>query len=87
MLFNPFEHKNFTKTFEGKKNITTHIKEGDKNIIMFKKVREDKFYFKNLEQYLLAHGIYTIDEFYADFPKEQLENKFNKIVVKNVLTE
>lgn len=87
MLFNPFEHKKFTKTFEGKKNITTHIKEGDKNIIIFKKVREDKFYFKNLEQYLLAQGIYTIDEFYADFPKEQLENKFNKIVVKNVLTE
>nr|MCR4662278.1 ComEC family competence protein [Endomicrobiaceae bacterium] len=44
MLVNPFEQKTFTKTFEGKKNITVHIKEKDKNILVFKELKKDKFY-------------------------------------------
>ena len=83
-LINPFEQKTFNKTFEGKKNITTHIKEkGNKNIIIFKQKQKDKFYFSNLEQYLLAQGIREIEEFRTSLPTEDIQNKFGKISVKN----
>ncbi|MBR3655132.1 MAG: ComEC family competence protein [Elusimicrobia bacterium] len=84
MLVNPFEQKTFTKTFEGKKNITVHIKEkGNKNIIIFKQLQKDKFYFSNLEQYLLAQGIHEIEDFRTSLPTEDIQNKFGKIFVKN----
>ena len=86
ILINPFEQRTFTKTFEGKKNITTHIKEkGNKNIIIFKELKKDKFYFKNLEQYLLAQGIKEIDSFYMDFPNPDIIKEFKMINVKNIL--
>ncbi len=86
VLINPFEQKTFTKTFEGKKNITTHIKEkGNKNIIIFKELQKDKYYFNNLEQYLLAQGIFKIDELYTDYEEKEVNNKLNKIQVEQVL--
>ena len=86
MLINPFEQKTFTKTFKGNKNVTVHIREKEnKNIIIFKEIKKDKFYFNNLEQYLLAQGIYVIDVFYVDFPNEDIQKKFNKIRIKNIL--
>jgi hypothetical protein len=86
MLLNPFEKRTFTKTFEGKKNITIHIKEkGNKNTIVFKELKKDKFYFKNLEQYLLAQGIHEIDNFYMDFPNYDIQKEFKVINIKNIL--
>ena len=85
MLVNPFEKRTFTKTFEGKKNITTHMKEkGNKNIIIFKELQKDKYYFKNLEQYLLAQGICEVDEFYTNSAENDIKSKFTKVLVKNV---
>ena len=86
MFINPFEQKTFTKTFEGNKNITIHIKEkGEKNIIVVKELKKDKFYFSNLEQYLLAQVIYTIDVLYMDMPNNDIQKKFKKIYIKNIL--
>ena len=86
LLINPFKQKTFTKTFEGKKNITVHIKEtGNKNTIVFKELKKDKFYFKNLEQYLLAQGIHEIDNFYMDFPNYDIQKEFKVINIKNIL--
>ena len=86
IFMNPFEQKTFTKTFEGKKNITTHIKkEGNKNIVFYKKLKEDKYYFNNLEQYLLSQKIYNIDSFYTNESKNYI--RFNKINVKNIVVQ
>lgn len=82
---NPFEQKTFTKTFESKKNITMHIREPNNNIIVFKELKKDKFYFSNLEQYLLAQGIYKIDALYMNEPNEDIQKKLKKIYVKNIL--
>ncbi|WP_372520734.1 ComEC/Rec2 family competence protein [Candidatus Ruminimicrobiellum ovillum] len=86
MLLNPFEQRTFAKTFEGKKNITTHIKEkGNKNIIIFKELQKDKYYFNNLEQYLLAQGIKEIDVMYTDYDKKYVDDNLKKIKAVNVL--
>lgn len=86
MVVNPFEQKSFTRIFEGNKNITTHIKEeGNRNIIIFKELKKDKFYFSNLEQYLLAQGIYKIDVLYMDVPNNDIQKNFKKIYIKNIL--
>ena len=85
MLVNPFEQRTFTKIFEGKKNVTTHIKEKEnKNTIIFKELQKDKYYFKNLEQYLLAQGIHEVDEFYTNSVEKDIKSKFTKVLVKNV---
>ncbi len=86
MLVNPFKQQTFAKTFEGKKNITIHIKEkGNKNTIVFKELKKDKFYFRNLEQYLLAQGIKEIDKFYMDFPNNDIQKEFKMVNIKNIL--
>lgn len=86
MLINPFKQKTFIKSFKCDKNITIHIREeNSKNIIVFKKLKEDKYYFSNLEQYLMAQGICEIDEFYMDFPSGNIKDKLNKINIKNIL--
>jgi len=86
MFVNPFEKRNFIKTFENSKNITTHIKKSkNENIIIFKQLKNDKFYFSNLEQYLLAQGIYEITEFQTDLITNNIQNKFNKIIIKNIV--
>ena len=86
VFVNPFKQQTFSKTFKGKKNITVHIKEEDnKNIIVFKELKKDKFYFNNLEQYLLAQGIHEIDAFYTDYPNDDIQNEFKVVNVKNIL--
>ncbi|MBO7431936.1 MAG: ComEC family competence protein [Elusimicrobia bacterium] len=85
VFVNTFEQKSFTKIFEGKKNITMHIKEQNNNIIVFKELKKDKFYFNNLEQYLLAQGIYKIDALYMNEPNEDIQRNFKKIYIKNTL--
>lgn len=87
MCINPFEEKTFIKIFETPKNITTHIKKSKKeNIIIFKQLKNDKFYFSNLEQYLLAQGIYEITEFQTNSNLDY-KQKFSKIKVKDIKIE
>ena len=57
---------------------------GNKNIIIFKELQKDKYYFKNLEQYLLAQGICEVDEFYTNSAENDIKSKFTKVLVKNV---
>ena len=87
MFINPFEEKTFIKTFKNSKNITTHIKKSkNENIIIFKRLKKDKFYFNNLEQYLLSQGIYEITEFQTNFNEaiDNMQKFFSKITIKNV---
>ena len=86
ILINPFKQETFIRKFEGKKNITIHVKEkGNKNIIAFEELKKDNFYFKNLEQYLLAQGIHEIDTFHMDFPNNDIKKEFKKVNIKNIL--
>lgn len=75
---NPFKEQSFIKSFIGQKNITTHIKAGDKNFIFFDKIKEDRYYFDNLEQYLLAQGIFKIEHFQTNHKSKP---PFKKITV------
>ncbi len=57
MLINPFEEKNFVRNFIGPKNLTTHIRTADgKDFIVTQEFEQDRFYERNLRQYLLACG-------------------------------
>ncbi len=82
---NPFKEVNFVRNFIGQKNITTHIKAGDKNFVFFNKIKEDRFYFNNLEQYLLAQGIFKLDLLRTNHKSPVSFNKV-KIVHQNKLT-
>jgi hypothetical protein len=85
MFVNPFEEKSFIKTFKNSKNITTHIKRAkNENIILFKQLQNDKFYFSNLEQYLLAQGIYEITEFQTNTNIDNIQKNFSKIIIKSI---
>lgn len=77
-------HKDFTKTFETNKNITTHINNKGDNIIIFKQLKKDKYYFSNLQQYLLGQGIQTIDQFCTNSNEDIKENLPN-IEIKEIL--
>lgn len=77
-------HKDFTKTFETNKNITTHINSKGGNIIIFKQIKKDKYYFSNLQQYLLGQGIQTIDQFCTNSDEDIKEN-LPDIKIKEVL--
>lgn len=74
----------FTKTFENSKNITTHIKDKGNNIIIFKQLKKDKYYFSNLQQYLLGQGITNIDQFCTNSDEDIKEN-LPDIKIKEVL--
>lgn len=75
---NPFKEVNFVRNFISPKNITTHIKAGDKNFIFFTKIKEDRFYFSNLEQYLLAQGI---SETFLSKTNHKSDVKFKKVKI------
>ncbi len=75
---NPFKEVNFVRNFVSSKNITTHIKAGNKNFIFFNKIKEDRFYFNNLEQYLLAQKISKIDILQTN---HKSDIKFNKVKI------
>ena len=76
---NPFKETNFVCNFISPKNITTHIKAGGKNFIFFNKIKEDRFYFANLEQYLLAQGIFEIN---LSKINHKSEVRFNKVKIQ-----
>ena len=85
MCINPFEEKSFIKTFKNSQNITTHIKTSkNENIILFKQLKNDKFYFSNLEQYLLAQGINEITEFQTNSFVDNVQKNFGKITVRSI---
>lgn len=75
---NPFKEANFVRNFISPKNITTHIKAGDKNFVFFNKIKEERFYFDNLEQYLLAQGIFEINLYKTNHKSEV---KFKKVKI------
>lgn len=79
-----FRNPDFTKTFETKKNITTHIKQKNANIIIFKQLRKDKYYFSNLNQYLHGRGIGKIDQFCTN-SKEDIRTNMTDMEITEVL--
>lgn len=84
MLCIPLQKQEFYKTFINNKNTTIHIKnKKDGNIIVFDEIKKDKYYFSNLEQYLLAQGIKKVDKFYLN-RQINMQNKLSKITVIEV---
>ncbi|MDD2523315.1 MAG: ComEC/Rec2 family competence protein [Endomicrobiia bacterium] len=80
----PLQKQEFYKTFTNNKNITIHIKDKkDGNIIVFDEIKKDRYYFINLEQYLLSQGINKIDKFYLNNPIN-IQNKLSKITIIEV---
>ena len=69
--------KNFYRTFENKKNLTIHIRDDGKDTLVVKEKRKDKFYYSNLQQYLLFEGVKSIDKIYTD--KQDVEEQIPKI--------
>lgn len=74
--------KNFYRTFENNKNLTVHIRENKKDSLVIKEKRKDKFYYSNLQQYLLFEGVKNIDKVYTD--KEDIKELLPKIYIKDV---
>lgn len=79
-----YKSNDFTKTFENSKNITTHIRDKGSNIIIFKQIKKDKYYFSNLQQYLLGQGIKTVNQFCTN-SNEDIKENLPIIQIKEVL--
>jgi len=79
-----FRNPDFTETFETQKNITTHIKQKNTNIIIFKQLKKDKYYFSNLNQYLHGRGIDKIDQFCTN-SKEDIKTNMPDMEITEVL--
>ena len=69
--------KNFYRVFENKKNLTIHIRENNKDILAIKEKRKDKFYYSNLQQYLIFEGVKNIEKIYTD--KKDIKELLPKI--------
>ena len=82
MFFISVPPKNFYKVFENKKNITVHIRQNNKDILVVKEKRNDKFYYSNLQQYLLFEGIKNIDKIYTD--KKNIKELLPKINISEI---
>lgn len=82
MFFISVPPKNFYKVFENKKNITVHIRQNNKDILVVKEKRNDKFYYSNLQQYLLFEGIKNIDKIYTD--KKGIKELLPKINISEI---
>ena len=82
MFFISVPPKNFYKVFENKKNITVHIRQNNKDILAIKEKRNDKFYYSNLQQYLLFEGIKNIDKIYTD--KKGIKELLPKINISEI---
>lgn len=74
--------KNFYRTFENKKNLTIHIRQNYKDSLFIKEKRKDKFYYSNLQQYLLFDGIKNIDKIYTD--KKDIKELLPKININKI---
>jgi len=85
-LFEPFKKTEWTQTFESKRNITTHIKTKNENTIIFREILNDKYYFINLQQYLISKGIKKIDKFYSN-TKENIKENLPKIEVEEIILD
>ena len=86
MVFEPLKQKEWTKTFEGKRNVTTHIKTKNENTIIFREKINDKYYFSNLQQYLISIGVKKIDHFYSN-TKENIKENLPKIKVEEIILD
>ncbi|MDD5021575.1 MAG: ComEC/Rec2 family competence protein [Endomicrobiaceae bacterium] len=84
MFITSNKNNDFTKTFESSKNITTHISDKSSNIIIFKQIKKDKYYFSNLQQYLLGQGIKSVDQFCTN-SNEDIKENLPDIKIKEVL--
>lgn len=71
--------KNFYRTFENKKNLTIYIRDDGKDTLIIKEKRKDKFYYSNLQQYLLFEGVKSIEKIYTD--KQDVEEQIPKISI------
>jgi hypothetical protein len=74
--------KNFYRTFENKKNLTIHTRQNYKDSLFIKEKRKDKFYYSNLQQYLLFDGIKNIDKIYTN--KEDIRDLLPKIKINEI---
>lgn len=74
--------ENFYRTFENKKNLTIHIRKKHKDTLVIKEKRKDKYYYSNLQQYLLFEGIKNIEEIYTD--NEDIKNLLPKIQISKI---
>ena len=77
MFFISIPPRNFYRIFENKKNITIHIRENNKDILVIKEKRNDKFYYSNLQQYLIFEGVRNIEKVYTD--KKDIKELLPKI--------
>jgi competence protein ComEC len=84
MFITSTKNNDFTKTFETSKNITTHIRDKGSNIIILKQIKKDKYYFSNLQQYLLGQGIKSVDQFCTN-SNEDIKENLPEIKIKEVL--
>ncbi len=82
MFFISMPPKNFYKVFENKKNLTIHIRENNKDILVIKEKRNDKFYYSNLQQYLLFEGIKNVEKIYTD--KKDIRELLPKININEI---
>ena len=86
VIWKPFKQNEWTKTFESKRNITTHIKTKDENTIIFREKIKDKYYFTNLQQYLISIGVKKIDHFYSN-TKEDIKENLPKIEIREIVLD
>lgn len=86
MLFVPFKQDEWTKTFESKRNVTTIMKTKNENTIIFREKINDKYYFNNLQQYLISIGVRKIDHFYSN-TKENIKENLPKIKIEEIVLD
>ena len=82
MFFVSLPPKNFYRTFENEKNLTIHIRQNYKDSLFVKEKRKDKFYYSNLQQYLLFEGAKNIDKIYTD--KKDIKELLPKIKITEI---
>ena len=85
-IFVPFNKTEWTQTFESKRSVTTIMKTKSENTIIFREILKDKYYFTNLQQYLISKGIKKIDKFYSN-TKENIKDNLPKIKIEEIILD
>ena len=85
-IFEPFKETEWTQTFESKRSVTTIMKTKMENTIIFREILNDRYYFTNLQQYLISKGIKKIDKFYSN-TKENIKENLPKIKIEEVVLD